>query len=148
MLLLENKEHLLLTDLLSNECHCCPAFLFPGEINKIKNTHVFHSSVTPLQTPRLAVGCGQVCLFIFYCCSCTVVSIVLPPLSHPYPYLTSHFQSFCPLALSMGPLYIFLDNTSPFFPHYPPTPTTLIAISLFFMSMSPVIFCLLVCFID
>ena len=57
-------------------------------------------------------------LFFFYCYSSTVVSIFpstthsLP--SHPIP--TFHPQSYPPLALSMCPLYVFLDDTSPIFP--------------------------------
>ena len=34
-----------------------------------------------------------------------------------------------PLALSMGPLYMFLDDPSPFFPHYPlPAPLWLLSV--------------------
>ena len=48
----------------------------------------------------------------FYWCSSTVVSISspLPPLTPAIP--TSHPWSYTALALSMGPLYIFLDDPS------------------------------------
>ena len=48
----------------------------------------------------------------------------------------------------MGPLYMFLENPSLSFPHYPPPSTPLVTVSIFFISMSLVIFCLLVCFVD
>ena len=60
-----------------------------------------------------------VCLF-FYCFSNTVVSIFLPALSPVLPTPTSHPYSYPHLALSMGLLYMFLDNPSPSFPLYPP----------------------------
>ena len=41
------------------------------------------------------------------------------PLFPPPPTPTSHTQSYPSLALSMGPLYLFLDNPSPAFPCYP-----------------------------
>ena len=42
----------------------------------------------------------------------------LPPPTTPHSpaTVTSHLQSYPPLALSMGPLQAFLDNTSPFSP--------------------------------
>ena len=51
----------------------------------------------------------------FYCCSSTVVSIF--PLTCPPPLLSP--SNLPPLALSMCPLYMFLDGPSPIFPHYP-----------------------------
>ena len=57
---------------------------------------------------------------------------------HPTP------QSYPSLALSMGPLYMFLDDSSPFCLHYCPSPFPLVTVSLFFISMSLVIFRLLV----
>ena len=72
-------------------------------------------------------------IFIFYCCSSTVVSIFLPPLSPTQPTPTSQPQSFPLLALSMGPLYMFPDDPSPSFPHYHPFPTPLVTVSLFFI---------------
>ena len=90
--------------------------------------------------------------FFFYCFSSTVVSIFLPPLppSQPSPPstfdLTSLPWSHLPLALPMCPVYMFLDDPSPLPPLSPPT-SHLVTVSLFFISMSLVIFCLLVCFI-
>ena len=78
----------------------------------------------------------------FYCCSRTVVPIFPPPLSPAPPTLTSHPPSFPTLALSMGPLYMFLDDPFPSFPYYPPPPSPLVTVSLFFISTSMVIFCL------
>ena len=57
----------------------------------------------------------------------------LPPLNLPT------------LALSVCPLYMFLDGLSPVFPHYPSPHSPLVTVSLFFISMSLVIFCFLVC---
>ena len=42
----------------------------------------------------------------------------------------------------------FLDNFSPSFSCYPPPPSLLVTISLFFILLSLFIFCLLVCFVD
>ena len=49
-----------------------------------------------------------------------------------------------PLALSMCLSYVFLDGL----PYYPFPLSFLGTVSLFFISMSLVVFCLLVCFID
>ena len=87
-------------------------------------------------------------LFFKNCCSSTVVFIFPLPFSPAPPTPTSYPQSFPPLALSMGPLYMFLDKPSPSFPDDPPAPSLLVTVSLFFISMSLVIFCLLVCFVD
>ena len=86
----------------------------------------------------------QLQLTCFNCCSSTVVPILPPPLLSPrWPTPTSHPQSDTPWALSMGPLYMFLDNASPSFCHYPPPFSPLVTVSLFFITMSLVIFCLL-----
>ena len=84
------------------------------------------------------------CFFFFF----YVVQVQLSPFSHhQFPYII-HPQSIHTLALSMGPLYMFLDDPSPSFPHYPSLPSPLVTVSLFFISMSLVIFYLLVCFVD
>ena len=72
-----------------------------------------------------------------------------PPLLSPaLPTTTSHIQSSShPVSLSMGPLYTFLDNPSPSLPRYLSHPSFQL-VSLFFISMSLVIFCLLICSID
>ena len=42
-----------------------------------------------------------------------------PPHHYPLPTIpTPHPQPYRPLALSMCPLYMFLDDHSPYFPHY------------------------------
>ena len=82
----------------------------------------------------------------FYCCSNTIVSIFPPPLSPAPPILTYHPQSSPFLAFCMGPLYMFLDNPFPSFPHYLPPHSPLVTVRLFFISMPLGIFCLLVWF--
>ena len=66
---------------------------------------------------------------------------------HPtHPHLPP--SNLPPLALSMCPSYVFLDGSSHTSPSYPPPPLSLVSISQFFISMSLVVFCLLVCFAD
>ena len=60
-----------------------------------------------------------------------------PPTLHPTPFGFVHL-SF--IHVSWWP---FL-----YFPHYPSSPSPLVTISLFFISMSLFIFCLLICFVD
>ena len=50
----------------------------------------------------------QVQSLFFYCCSSTVVSIFPPSLSPAPSTPTSHPQSYPPLGLSVGPLYMFI----------------------------------------
>ena len=76
--------------------------------------------------------------------SCLHFPSTTPP-SPPPPLPPSILPS---LALSMSPLYMFLDNPPPSFPHYPSPPFPMVTASLFFISMSLVVFCLLVCFVD
>ena len=99
---------------------------------------------------RVTSPCNAICYLqnSFYCCSSTVVSIFLSPFPPATPTTTSHPQSEPPLALSMGPLYMFLDNPSPSFPHYPLSLSPLVSVSLFFTSVSLVLFCSFVCFVD
>ena len=52
------------------------------------------------------------------------------------------------LALPICPLYLFLDGPSPINPNYPLSPSSVVTVGLFFISMSVVVFCLLVCFVD
>ena len=79
--------------------------------------------------------------FYFYCSS-TVVSILTPP-QPP----ASHLQTY-PLWLCPCVLYTCSLMDLPFFPHFPSLPSPLVAVSLFFISMFLVVFCLLVCFVD
>ena len=57
------------------------------------------------------------------------------PLNPSHPYLPPVILP--PLALTTCPLYIFLDDPSP---HYSSPPSSLVTVSLFFISMSLVIF--------
>ena len=50
-----------------------------------------------------------------------------------------------PLTLSMCPFHMFLDGPSLIIPYYHSPPSSLVAVSFFFISMSLLIFCLLVC---
>ena len=88
------------------------------------------------------------CFFfnIFYCCSSTVVSSPHhspPPQPPPLPTLDPTPLWFCPCVLYTCSWKLFC--LSP--PLSPPT-SPLVTVSLFFISMSLVIFCLLVCFAD
>ena len=69
------------------------------------------------------------CIFLF--CSSTFVSIFPSPLSLIPHTATSHPQFFPPSSLSMGTLYMFLDDPSPFFSCYPPPFCLLSVCSLF-----------------
>ena len=86
--------------------------------------------------------------FLNWCLSTVISTFTPPPLSPVPPTTTSHPQSFPLLALFMCPLYEFLDDPSPSFPHYFPPSSPLVTVSLFFISTSLVLFCLLVCFVD
>ena len=84
-------------------------------------------------------------LFLFkYSC------LHFPPSTPPAPPIpTSHPWSYPSLALSMCPLYMFLDDL-PVFPPLSPLPSRLVTVSLFLISISIslVIFWLFVCFVD
>ena len=86
--------------------------------------------------------------FITFYCSNTVVSIFPPLLSSTPLTLTSHSQYYPSLALSVGPLYMLLDDPFHSFPHHLSLPSPLVTVSLFFISMFLVIVCLLVCFVN
>ena len=58
---------------------------------------------------------------------------------------TPHHSHLPPLVLSICPLYMFLDGPSLIIPYYHSPPSSLVAVSFFFISMSLLIFCLLVC---
>ena len=66
---------------------------------------------------------------------------------HPSPHLP---HSILPtlLSQSVGPLCMFLDFTLPLLsPFSPSHPSSLVTVTLFFISMSLVLFCSLVCFV-
>ena len=111
-------------------------------------------------------------IFIIYVCLHTVFTLICISFIYIYIYiyifivvqvqlsLFSPTMSPCPthpllqplnlppLALSMCSLHMFLGGPSPIFSHYPSLPSPLVTVSLFFISMALVIFCLLVCFVD
>ena len=94
-------------------------------------------------TAKRAIYFEQLLLLFFkysclYCLSTTSPTPAIP-IFHPSSYL--------PLILSMCPLYIFL-KTHPLFPPISPPTSPLVTVSLFFISLTLVIFCLLVCFVD
>ena len=68
-----------------------------------------------------------------------------PTHTHPPPTI---IYSFPLLALSMEHLYMFFDNPSLCIPRYAPPLSPLVTVSLYFISMSLVILCLLICFVD
>ena len=84
----------------------------------------------------------QKVIYVYNCCSSTVVSMLLPPLFPPL-ILNPTCLWLCPCLL-----YMFLDNPVLSFPCYPTPLSPLVIRSLFFISMSLVLFCLLVCFVD
>ena len=93
----------------------------------------------------LFFSCEIIFLLFFY--SSTVVSIFPLPFS-PTPITpTSHPQASLPVALSMGLLYLFLDDLSHSFSHYPPPLSPLVTVHFFFISVSGYIL-LNVCFLD
>ena len=75
-------------------------------------------------------------LFFFLCFNCCPSTVVSISLHHSYPtpaILTSHPWSYSPLALSMCPLYMFLDDPSPCSPNYPlPPPLWLLSVCSLF----------------
>ena len=96
-----------------------------------------HSGEMPIQVQHFNL--------FFYCCSSTIVSISPTAFSSTQTIPTSHPQSNPLLALSMCPLYMLFDDSPPF-PPKPPT-SFLVTTNVFFISMSLVILCLLVCFV-
>ena len=79
---------------------------------------------------------------IFFYCSVTVVPIF--PVTLLFPAYFSPPTCNPPstmLSLSTGPLYLFLGHPSPSFLCYPLHSSPLVTVSLFFMSMSLVLFC-------
>ena len=83
---------------------------------------------------------------VYYCCPSKVVSILPSPLPSAPPIPASHPWSYplwlCPWVLYICPLW-------PFFPYFPPLSLSpLVTVSLFFISMTLVIVCLLVHFVD
>ena len=71
-----------------------------------------------------------------------------PPTTPPTPAIpSSHSRSYLPLALSVS-LNMFLDGPSLFSPYYPSPISSLVTVGVFLISVSLVVFCWLVCFVD
>ena len=89
--------------------------------------------------------CLFICLFLFvllFKCSCLHFTPTTVPCSSD-PHLPPSILT--PFGCVLGSFIRFLDAPSPSFPLYPPSPSPLVTVSLFFISVSLVIFCLLVC---
>ena len=71
-------------------------------------------------------------------------AITLPCPTHPLP---STFSPLPPVVFVHGS-FIHFPWPVPFFPHHPPSSSLLVTVSLFFISMSVVMFCSFVCFVD
>ena len=82
---------------------------------------------------------------------CSVIVVPIPPRHHSpliYPPPTFHFQSYPHHRLCPWVLYTCSWTWPfPFFPHYSPLSSPLVTVSLFFISMSLILFCWLVCFV-
>ena len=85
---------------------------------------------------------------LFYCCSSTFVSIFTSPLFLTPPTPSSHPQSYAFLAFCPWVLYTCFLMTLLHLPPLSPSPSLLVTVSSFFISMSLVIFCMLVWFVD
>ena len=62
-----------------------------------------------------------------------------PPLPQPIPYIVHAHESSIRVPLLVP---------FPSFPYYPPFPSPLVTVSLFFISTSLILFCSFVCFVD
>ena len=88
-------------------------------------------------------------LFILFCLLLfKYICLHFPATTSPAPCTPTPHSILPPLTLSTCPSYMFFDDPSPSFPHYHPPPFPLVTVNLFFISVSLVIYCLLVCFVD
>ena len=87
------------------------------------------------------------CFLLFrYSCLCFPTTTFHP--TPPYPPASPTLNPY-PLWPCPWVLYTWFLTTLPhFFPCYPPSPSPLVSVSLFLISMSLVICCVLDCFID
>ena len=88
----------------------------------------------------------KICALSFF----IYVQVQLSPLSHTTHACLSnplHHPRSYPLVFSLCPLCMFIDDPSPILLHYYTPPILLVTLSLFFISMSLVMFCLLVCLV-
>ena len=95
---------------------------------------------------KLFLYLKQLLMYLFF----IVVEEQLPPFSlhHSTPHPCLPLSNLSPLALSMCPLYVFIGGPFPIIPYYPSPLSSLVTVILFFISMSRVVFCLLVWLVD
>ena len=118
-------------------------FLFFSQPSKF--SFIFSTHVVLVMTNSSQI---QLSHLLFYCCSSTVVSISpspdipQPPCPSPPPTIDPYPPfGFVHVSFILVPWQPFLYFTPLF-------PSPLVTVSLFFISMSLVIFCLLACFVD
>ena len=100
--------------------------------NRTHNLLVFRTTLQPTDPP----GQGHIYVSFFAVVQVQLTPFLHPPLPPTPPIPTSHPWSYSPLALSMGPLYMFLDNPSPL----PPIillPSSLWLLSVYSLSQYP-----------
>ena len=105
-------------------------FLAHGYLIRLINIIKICSFMDYLRLVKFLLEVFFFLIYFFYFCSSTLVSIFIPQCSH-CPTHPSFLSSILPpLALSMCPLYMFLDGPLPIFPHYPSPPSFLVTVSL------------------
>ena len=142
--------------LTSNYTHCNSHVWLVATIpNSVDITLHSTTSFTTLYVKKIRVLCNYYFLLknctifkihFFNCCSSTIVSISPPPLPPVPPTPSSHPRSYPPLALSMCPLYMSLDDPSPSSPGYPHPPLWLLSLCSLFHVSSYIL--LVFCFVD
>ena len=119
--------------------HCLPSILndsFVGKSNLDCRSLLFITLNT--------IFCGKIFLLLFnYSCP-YFLSYYFPRATLPISYIQS---SIAPLSLSLGLLHMFFDNRSHSLCCYLPSPSPVITICLFFISMSLVLFSSFVCLV-
>ena len=103
-----------------------------------------HQSLTPISFSSFL----WFLFYFFYCCSSTVVSIFLPTHSPAPPTPISHTQSYPCCGFVHGSFTHVPWRPFLFFPPLSPPPSPLVTVSLVPISVSLVVFCLLICLVD